>query len=683
MDIVSDELSEFLYHRMNVKQNNQWGNSYRALIEQIKKESPDFSDNTIRELWYTRGNGVASLNQGGMSKKEFDNAQSELRELTKVIASGCNQDVLKKVYQQIRDLVKRQVFRKHYWALCHRAFAAFYPDKLSSVINEHAFSRVYFFFKNRFHLDLPDEGNWLERNIQLKTILNQALGDNTDNIKLNMSLWYLYEDIEANNSSIRDTTTEIIPEEIAIEYEDENDSSIPKNQILYGPPGTGKTYKTIELAVQACEPEKYSKLTGFKGNAFREPLKKLYDELILQKRIRFVTFHQSFGYEEFIEGLRAETNNGCVSYEIKAGIFKQICDDAILGVGDARSRLELESAIEKFKIKCMDEDGVKLKTTTGKEFTVRYANNSTFDAYPAESKRIGVASAASIKNIIKLYYGDESNIYNPSYVRGILNYLVKTYNISPVGISIPDGKKQNYVLIIDEINRGNIAKIFGELITLIESSKRLGEREALTVNLPYSSESFGVPNNVYLIGTMNTADRSLTTLDTALRRRFEFTPLLPDSSMLGNTIIKGIDLTILLETLNRRIQVLYDSEHTLGHAYFIPVVQLKDTADEAFKLLQRVMKNKILPLLEEYFYNDWSKIRLILGDNQKKVDRLRFIRQVSDQKNLTELFGDDIPDELDEAGLNFQLCSDDDEVWDNPLAYRQIYEPNAFSSENN
>lgn len=129
--------------------------------------------------------------------------------------------------------------------------------------------------------------------------------------------------------------------------------------------------------------------------------------------------------------------------------------------------------------------------------------------------------------------------------------------------------------------------------------------------------------------------------------------------------------------------MLYDSEHTLGHAYFIPVVQLKDTADEAFKLLQRVMKNKILPLLEEYFYNDWSKIRLILGDNQKKVDRLRFIRQVSDQKNLTELFGDDIPDELDEAGLNFQLCSDDDEVWDNPLAYRQIYEPNAFSSENN
>lgn len=122
MDIISKELGEFLRDRMNVNKNNQWGKSYRTLIEQVKRESPDFSDDTIRELWYTRGNGVASLNQGGMSKKEFDNAQSELRELTKTISSGCNQDVLKKAYQQIQYLVKSQVFRKHYWALCHQAF---------------------------------------------------------------------------------------------------------------------------------------------------------------------------------------------------------------------------------------------------------------------------------------------------------------------------------------------------------------------------------------------------------------------------------------------------------------------------------------------------------------------------------------------------------------------------------
>ena len=684
MDIISKELGEFLRDRMNDNKNSKWGKSYRELIEQVKRESPDFSDETIRELWYTRGNGVASLNQGGMSKDEFDNAQSELRELTKTISSGCNQNVLQNAYQQMRNLVKNHVLRKHYWALCHRAFAAFYPDKLSSVINELAFSKVYFFLNNRFKLGLSkDGGNWLERNIWLKTALNNALDDTTDDVELNMSLWHLYEDIEANNSSIRDITAEIVPEDVATEYEGGNDSGIPKNQILYGPPGTGKTYKTIELAVQVCEPEKYTKLTGFNGKQFRDPLKKLYDELIDQKRIRFVTFHQSFGYEEFIEGLRAETNNGSVSYEIKPGIFRQICDDAMLGKGDSESRPDLENAIEKFKIKCAEDDGVNLKTTTGKGFKVRYTNNTTFRIYPDANKDLENGYPASIKHIINLYYHNETGIYNLPYVRGILHYLVKTYNIAPAVTSIPDGKKQNYVLIIDEINRGNIAKIFGELITLIESSKRLGERDALTVNLPYSSDTFGVPNNLYLIGTMNTADRSLTTLDTALRRRFEFTPLSPDSAVLGNTDIMGIDLTRLLDTLNRRIRVLYDSEHTLGHAYFIPVIQLKETPEEAFKILQRVMKNKVLPLLEEYFYNDWNKIRLVLGDNQKKDDSLHFVRQVSEQQNLTELFGHDAPDELDEAGMSFQLCSDDDAVWGKPLAYRKIYEPGASDTESN
>ncbi|MET4858905.1 McrB family protein [Morganella morganii] len=684
MDLTPKNLDEFLRDRMNANKNSKWGKSYRELVERVKRESPDFSDGIIREIWYTRGNGVASLNQGGMSKEEFDNAQHELRELTKTISSGCNQDVLGKAYQQIRSLVKSHVLRKHYWALCHRAFAAFYPDKLSSVINESAFSKVYFFLNNRFDLGLSkDNGNWLERNIWLKTVLNNALDNNADDVELNMSLWYLYEDIEANNNSIRDTSAEIIDEEIATEYENGRDYSIPKNQILYGPPGTGKTYKTIELAVQACEPEKYTKLTGFKGKQFREPLKKLYDELIDQKRIRFVTFHQSFGYEEFIEGLRAETNNGNVSYEIKPGIFRQICDDALLGQGDSGNRPELESAIEKFKKKCTEDDGVDLKTATGKGFRVRYTNNTTFRVYPDANEKLEYGYPASIKHIISLYYHNEAGIYNLPYVKGILSYLIRTYNIAPAVKSIPDGKKQNYVLIIDEINRGNIAKIFGELITLIESSKRLGEREALTVNLPYSSDTFGVPNNLYLIGTMNTADRSLTTLDTALRRRFEFTPLLPDSEALGNTDIMGVNLSRLLGTLNRRIRVLYDSEHTLGHAYFIPVIQLKETQEEAFKILQRVMKNKVLPLLEEYFYNDWDKIRLVLGDNQKKDDSLRFVRQVSEQQNLIELFGQDVPDELDEAGMSFQLCSDDDAVWNNPLAYQQIYDPEALNNENN
>jgi 5-methylcytosine-specific restriction protein B len=237
------------------------------------------------------------------------------------------------------------------------------------------------------------------------------------------------------------------------------------------------------------------------------------------------------------------------------------------------------------------------------------------------------------------------------------------------------------VLIIDEINRGNISKIFGELITLIETSKRAGEAEELSVSLPYSGTSFSVPNNLYLVGTMNTADRSLTALDTALRRRFEFVPMLPDTSLLAGTTIKGIELERLLETLNARIQALYDNEHTLGHAFFMPVIQIKHDEDAAFDLLKRIMKNKILPLLEEYFYNDWQKIRLVLGDNQKEDDSLQFVSSINSEGNFQRLFGADAADDLQEAGISYHLSSESKPVWNDPLAYCQIYSPAAFRQE--
>jgi len=167
---------------------------------------------------------------------------------------------------------------------------------------------------------------------------------------------------------------------------------------------------------------------------------------------------------------------------------------------------------------------------------------------------------------------------------------------------------QNYVLIIDEINRGNIAKIFGELITLIEDSKRLGEKDEATATLPYSKKSFGVPNNLYIIGTMNTADRSIALLDTALRRRFDFVEMMPDPQVFKETV-EGVDLKALLTAINERICVLHDRDHQIGHTYFLNE-NAKDMAS-----LAKTFKNRIIPLLQEYFYDNWEKIDLVLNKN--------------------------------------------------------------------
>ena len=180
-----------------------------------------------------------------------------------------------------------------------------------------------------------------------------------------------------------------------------------------------------------------------------------------------------------------------------------------------------------------------------------------------------------------------------------------------------------YVFIIDEINRGNISKIFGELITLIEDTKRKGCLEALSVTLPYSGDTFCVPNNVYIIGTMNTADRSIALMDTALRRRFRFVEDMPDANVLRNlhaNFVGTLDVAEMLEVINERITVLYDREHTIGHAYFIP---LKD--DPTIQCLGNIFEKAIIPLLQEYFYEDYEKIRLVLGDNAKSREDIQFI----------------------------------------------------------
>ncbi|EAH7108946.1 AAA family ATPase [Campylobacter coli] len=371
------------------------------------------------------------------------------------------------------------------------------------------------------------------------------------------------------------------------------------NQILYGPPGTGKTYHTIDKALEILGENLES----------RDEKKAKFDEYVKNGQIVFTTFHQSYGYEEFVEGIKPnidseEGNFKDIEYKIKPGIFKKVCERALENEDNIK---DFNFHIDKLK-EIVKEDGndpekyFKLPNT---KYSIQYRGGKTFRIKFDDMSKDHKDYPVSIENIIKLYKTSSINeIYNSAYVKAILNYLktqgLKDYQEKDEKINLP------YIIIIDEINRGNISKIFGELITLIEPSKRIGEKEELKVRLPYSGDEFGVPKNVYILGTMNTADRSITSLDTALRRRFEFIEMMPDVGKLSNNC-EGVDLQKLLEVINARIEYLLDREKTIGHAFFIGVENLED--------LKKVFQNKIIPLLQEYFYNDYALINAVLNDN--------------------------------------------------------------------
>ncbi|EDD1517251.1 AAA domain-containing protein [Campylobacter jejuni] len=405
-------------------------------------------------------------------------------------------------------------------------------------------------------------------------------------------------------------------------------NNTPLNQILYGPPGTGKTYHTIDRALEIILKEEKIQIPSEDDRINR---KKLFDEYVKNGQIVFTTFHQSYGYEEFIEGIKpridSEENSKEIKYEIKDGIFKELCEKALENRDSIKNfNFYIDKLKEKAKID--DNNPEKYFELPNTKYSIQYRNGKTFRIKFDDMSKNHKDYPVSIDNIEKLYKTSNiDEIYNSVYVRAILNYLksqgLEDYKEKDEKTNLP------YIIIIDEINRGNVSKIFGELITLIEPSKRIGEKEELKVTLPYSGEKFGVPKNVYIIGTMNTADRSITSLDTALRRRFEFIEMMPDVSKLSMDC-EGINLQELLKAINTRIEYLLDREKTIGHAFFVSVENLED--------LKKVFQNKIIPLLQEYFYNDYALIDAVLDKNgmlEISVENKDYL------KNMTEFIESD------------------------------------------
>lgn len=431
--------------------------------------------------------------------------------------------------------------------------------------------------------------------------------------------------------------------------------AVSLNTILYGPPGTSKTFESIDYALRVIDPE------FFDQNAKdRSKLKARFDALRSEGRIEFVTFHQSYSYEDFVEGIRASTEDGKISYQVEPGIFKRLCVQATAKGGDVRFR----AALDQFKKK-IEEEPAELETKTGKHFSVTWRGGKTLRFRPHSSAG-DVDYPVSLDNIEKAYRGeDDGSFYNMSYVRAVLAHVIKAGNVP----SYTEGAENRpYVLIIDEINRGNIASIFGELITLIEPSKRGGSSEALSVVLPYSKGagvSFSVPDNLYIIGTMNTADRSLARVDMALRRRFDFVPMYPRPQELYGVLVGAIDVGKLLRRINDRIEILYDRDHLIGHAFFMAMKD--DPAKRTLEELASIFRNKIMPLLEEYFFEDWQKIRLVLADNQKASEDFQFFRE-ENLSSSADLFGDN------QTGMSGIRYNRNDDALRHAESYLGVYE---------
>jgi 5-methylcytosine-specific restriction protein B len=465
--------------------------------------------------------------------------------------------------------------------------------------------------------------------------------------------------------------------------QDDAPAANPTNLILYGPPGTGKTYRTAEVAVQLCD--------GVLPDEGAAGVRRRYEALVATRQIQFVTFHQSYGYEDFVEGLRpqtgeAEDDRATAGFRLEPnpGVFRQIATLAEqartpAAVGRQRGALELEG--RRFwkmalGVKGSEEHVYQAAIAGGyvalgwggdvdftdrrfatieamrQEWTARYPDDKTrsqtdqpwtFRNAMAVGDLVivpyGNSAFRAVAEVTGDYYFElgEGATYNQRRkVRWLLvldeplpldtivegNFTMRTlYEIpakriraealsrliaGPAPLPGPNPTRPDqFVLIVDEINRANVSKVFGELITLLEADKRLGQPNALTVTLPYSGDTFGVPDNLHVVGTMNTADRSIALLDTALRRRFAFRELAPRPELLSRNI-EGIDLASVLAALNSRIEYLVDREHRIGHAFFM---RCRSRGD-----IDAVMRDRVIPLLAEYFFEDWERIRLVLGE---------------------------------------------------------------------
>jgi len=413
--------------------------------------------------------------------------------------------------------------------------------------------------------------------------------------------------------------------------------SIPINTILYGPPGTGKTYKlkTKYFPNYTTQSHKISR-----DERLQETLKDLTWWQVIAivlldiKKAKAIDIYN----HEYVKLKENLTTSKTVSSTISGKLQAHTVDNCT----DVRTSRKLQPKIffkEPGAIWRIDKEGYEeieneINNISHNLKNIENQQNLEIKRYEFVTFHQSYSYEDFIEGI-KPVLEDETD--------GDLHYEIKDGVFKKLCQRAKNDSENNYAIFIDEINRGNVSSIFGELITLIEPDKRIGMKNSMNASLPYSRESFGVPNNLHIYGTMNTADRSVEALDTALRRRFSFVEMMPDASLI-TAEIDGVSLSKVLTTINERIEVLVDRDHTIGHSYLMDV--------DSTESLRLAFKDKIIPLLQEYFYGDYGKIGLVLGDG--------FVKKKDKNDNLFSNFNyDGDSDDLNQGGYELIPIDDD------------------------
>lgn len=648
------EKKSYVMNRLD--ESESWSEALKKALVFRNRDLNNLSDEDIKFIWFKHNISNITVHIENIDYKYF-------KEATKILANK-NEKYFNRIIkaEEYLNQYTRNKIKPGQLSQMFRSLIIVNPINFSLINKEHINKVLKYFFKTLSLNSLKDsslDSTIKNLNFVVETISHSegAIND-IDKFKI---LWYIKDSLEEKTAQTNVEEKESQKQE-NIEVKMENRLLEKKKQvILYGPAGTGKTYSVKEIISN-------------------------FDSLKSEGKLKFVTFHQSFAYEEFIEGIKPKLDSSSeenkIEYEIINGIFKDICESAILNAIEKNSNVlsEEKTILSNFNslytklLESLEEKNLRLKTKNGKEFIVRINENENINCFPEGSTAQDPYYLVSKDRLRKLYENKDKvdsvtsikeiiGGAHYSYYYTILEELVKQKpEESSKKLESSDKKEllkkfydldrdsrtkifQNaepHYLIIDEINRGNISKIFGELITLLEASKRLGEKDEIITELPYSynngNSKFGVPPNLFIIGTMNTSDKSLASLDIALRRRFGFHKMLPNYELLKDKEINTIPLNNLLQSLNERIEILIDEDHIIGHSYFIDMNLDLDSLRSCFY-------DEIVPLLEEYFFNDVRKIKFVIGTEfyESKIteDKFRKLKDLDseliDENNLFKL----------------------------------------------